>query len=1221
MDIESQLPIPEEVDEDAWSRDKPEDETDAETGIQRVKFDHNRLKRLGITVVKDWDEAALSKRGLVGIRKNAFVNHEGKALKVHAEPAVDSEEYVPLKLCRQRVVKAAEEVEALKKSCVYTIQAIEGEVAQEQVHQLANYAHSFEALKKQSMRCIQHYKTKLRALQEDYEETSRREKALSNQLVELREVHEKHLEKVRSDVGDEHSSTVAKLRGSFETESNDLRMANEDILGQSLRRIQALRKEFQFAMEALKQEKEVAETQVAHLRKLVLLSPKVVKKALMLEGEMSRLRQSIQDKAETENKLKQKVRKWEDDFQKQHGKEPTKADLRPLKDTFIEISQLERTITETSQKIKALQEKHDKLITTSDISHPNITGESGSVTLEQPEVGQPSSANIPTAEEMDRISVGDEQLPEEEESVLNVSKTTESTDEKGTTIKVEKKAPDGNTAHSEESSDQVSEPRVFPREDEEKAAPAGEAAEAASVETAEDGEAETKEEAAAKKDGDRTDNLEGQTSMPTSDNILSTEQSTGSLSVQEDEKARTVEEAENDQSVDEKKETDESGEGSGGKTESSSKEEDEALDPTNLRTSDLEATDQANSVKVQETSAANKEESSDAKKTASNSKAGNSGKAKGKEKGRDGTSAGGGAGETQDNGNASAIAKRYLNKVKATEKKLKATENKLRETKSKMTRLEKELMETQRQLNSSTSGGKGGHSGDSSKLAKEMEHMKKKHTKELTEKEKELKRSFNKTLQEKDQAVKAAEAARGSTEKSLAEKAKEVELLTENVASLQSQIAEAQAKIESEQAGSSEMKEEMVKLEGILKEEQALRKKYFNMMEDMKGKIRVFARCRPMAAYEKEKKCSRVVEFPDETTLTVETEKGTKEFVYDHCFGPESTQEEIFEDTRNLIQSSLDGFNVCVFAYGQTGSGKTFTMVGSEEHPGIVRRTISEIFGYIERNKGKMKLNVKLYMVELYRDNLLDLLRDKKKKEQKLEIKKDKKGTVFVKNATIVNVQSAQELFKLFDTANANRKTASTKMNAASSRSHLVFSLILENTNVATRKTNVGKISLVDLAGSERADKTGATDETLKEAMSINKSLSALGDVISALSTGEKHIPYRNNTLTQLMSDSLGGNAKTLMFVNVSPADYNAVSHGHVCVLSIRSIHLLLRASKRLIVLLRYTLSPNLTKPNDGSLRYIVRLLRSTTLLLVLSLSLSLFSYHYALRLVMSLLL
>ena len=141
---------------------------------------------------------------------------------------------------------------------------------------------------------------------------------------------------------------------------------------------------------------------------------------------------------------------------------------------------------------------------------------------------------------------------------------------------------------------------------------------------------------------------------------------------------------------------------------------------------------------------------------------------------------------------------------------------------------------------------------------------------------------------------------------------------------------------------------------------------------------------------------------------------------------------------------------------------------------------------------------------------------------------------------TLKDAASADELMELFNAGNEMRHVGATKMNAESSRSHSIFSILIEVYNKQTRKTSTGKLSLVDLAGSERVGKTGASAERLKEAQSINKSLSALGDVISALSTGESFIPYRNNKLTLLMSDSLGGTAKTLMFVNVSPADYNA---------------------------------------------------------------------------------
>lgn len=136
-------------------------------------------------------------------------------------------------------------------------------------------------------------------------------------------------------------------------------------------------------------------------------------------------------------------------------------------------------------------------------------------------------------------------------------------------------------------------------------------------------------------------------------------------------------------------------------------------------------------------------------------------------------------------------------------------------------------------------------------------------------------------------------------------------------------------------------------------------------------------------------------------------------------------------------------------------------------------------------------------------------------------------------------------------------------MNASSSRSHSIFAIMVETVDSVTKKTITGKMSLVDLAGSERADKTGASADRLKEAMSINKSLSALGDVIAALSEGEKFIPYRNNKLTQLMQDSLGGNAKTLMFVNFSPADYNSDETSNSLVYASRVKKIVNNASKQ----------------------------------------------------------
>merc|ERR1711998_364045 len=328
-----------------------------------------------------------------------------------------------------------------------------------------------------------------------------------------------------------------------------------------------------------------------------------------------------------------------------------------------------------------------------------------------------------------------------------------------------------------------------------------------------------------------------------------------------------------------------------------------------------------------------------------------------------------------------------------------------------------------------------------------------------------------------------------------------------------------------------------------LKKEQALRKKLHNIVEDMKGKVRVFARCRPMSASELARGDKTVVNMPDMTSIAVTTANGEpREFSFDSVFGPEESQDHVFEDVESLLESVLDGYNVCILAYGQTGSGKTWTMTGIPENPGLTPRAINTLFHRIQEMANLADVSVQSYFLELYNNELCDLyfkLKHPRAQPQKLEVKLDRDKMVFVKGANVLDVHSAEDLTSLFDRANAQRHVGATAMNSESSRSHSIFSLIVQVTHRTTGKTSTGKLSLIDLAGSERASKTGATKEQLKEAASINSSLSVLGDVINALSTGSGHVPYRNNKLTQLMQDSLGGNAKTLMFVNVSPADYN----------------------------------------------------------------------------------
>ncbi|GAU28076.1 hypothetical protein TSUD_223170 [Trifolium subterraneum] len=331
---------------------------------------------------------------------------------------------------------------------------------------------------------------------------------------------------------------------------------------------------------------------------------------------------------------------------------------------------------------------------------------------------------------------------------------------------------------------------------------------------------------------------------------------------------------------------------------------------------------------------------------------------------------------------------------------------------------------------------------------------------------------------------------------------------------------------------------QLAEMESLYKEEQVLRKRYFNTIEDMKGKIRVYCRLRPIGEKEIADKERDVVTTIDEFTIEHPwKDDKSKQHLYDRVFNGDATQEEVFEDTRYLVQSAVDGYNVCVFAYGQTGSGKTFTIYGSENNPGLTPRATAELFRILKRDSKKISFSLKAYMLELYQDTLVDLLLPKNAKRLKLDIKKDSKGMVTVENVTTVPISTMEELNSIIQKGSERRHTAGTQMNEESSRSHLILSVVIETVNLQSQSAARGKLSFVDLAGSERIKKSGSEGSQLKEAQSINKSLSALGDVIGALSSGGQHIPYRNHKLTMLMSDSLGGNAKTLMFVNVSPVE------------------------------------------------------------------------------------
>jgi len=324
-----------------------------------------------------------------------------------------------------------------------------------------------------------------------------------------------------------------------------------------------------------------------------------------------------------------------------------------------------------------------------------------------------------------------------------------------------------------------------------------------------------------------------------------------------------------------------------------------------------------------------------------------------------------------------------------------------------------------------------------------------------------------------------------------------------------------------------------------LAESEIRRKKLHNVVEDLKGSIRVFCRIRPLSSKEGDAGDHQITKQLDVMTIAV-GEKQEHQFKFDAVFTP-GTQDEIFEDCRDLVQSAVDGYNVTIFAYGQTGAGKTFTMAGVPGQLGVSPRTIREVFDVIQRGKDRFEYTVMGSMLELYKTELVDLLvkGNPAATKAKLQIRLDKTGNVTVEHLTEEEVHCVEDLDALVERGTSARAVAATAMNSESSRSHLVMIVKIVSFNKQTKEKLQGKMLIVDLAGSERLKKSMTSDNAQKESIEINKSLTALGDVIEALTKHQKSIPHRNHKLTQLMQDALGGTAKTLMFVNCSPANSN----------------------------------------------------------------------------------
>ncbi|XVE64837.1 hypothetical protein DITRI_Ditri07aG0133900 [Diplodiscus trichospermus] len=320
-------------------------------------------------------------------------------------------------------------------------------------------------------------------------------------------------------------------------------------------------------------------------------------------------------------------------------------------------------------------------------------------------------------------------------------------------------------------------------------------------------------------------------------------------------------------------------------------------------------------------------------------------------------------------------------------------------------------------------------------------------------------------------------------------------------------------------------------------------RRLYNEVQDLKGNIRVYCRIRPFLPGQSKKQTA--IEYIGENGELVVSNpskpgKDTHRlFKFNKVFSPAATQEEVFLDTQPLIRSVLDGYNVCIFAYGQTGSGKTYTMSGpsvsSKEDWGVNYRALNDLFEISQRRKSSIIYEVGVQMVEIYNEQVRDLLvGDNSQKRLGIWSTTQPNGLA-VPEASMHSVKSTTDVLELMNIGLMNRAVGATALNERSSRSHSVLTVHVRGMDIKTNAVLRGSLHLVDLAGSERVDRSEATGDRLREAQHINKSLSALGDVIFALAQKNPHVPYRNSKLTQVLQSSLGGQAKTLMFVQLNP--------------------------------------------------------------------------------------
>ncbi|XP_071503279.1 kinesin-like protein KIF22 [Diadema antillarum] len=316
-------------------------------------------------------------------------------------------------------------------------------------------------------------------------------------------------------------------------------------------------------------------------------------------------------------------------------------------------------------------------------------------------------------------------------------------------------------------------------------------------------------------------------------------------------------------------------------------------------------------------------------------------------------------------------------------------------------------------------------------------------------------------------------------------------------------------------------------------------------------RVKVAVRLRPALKPEENEQKDPVITSISDSELEIWNWRDTEQsihFDFDACFDQRASQRSIHERcVRPLLSHVLNGQNASVFAYGPTGTGKTFTMLGTDEQPGVIPRSLNHIFQVIGSERQKQDAHchgnswsyaVSFSYLEIYQEKIFDLLEPK---NRDLPIREDRMRNIFIPSLAERPISDFNEFAKYFIPASKNRTTAATKLNSRSSRSHsiLLLRVVKERTEGSKKHTQTGKLYLIDLAGSENNKKTGNRGIRLKESGAINTSLFVLGQVVDALNQRLPRVPYRDSKLTRLLQDSLGGSAHACMITNIAPEEEN----------------------------------------------------------------------------------